>query len=75
MKVNGNDRIFENGYDGSFSLKSNIPIRLEIASRVIIMVNNSGFNLIQLSKHALLIADTLIDEHNKSCGEKNANQD
>lgn len=69
MKVNGNDRTTESSAEFGY-FYSNIPIRLEIASRV--MVNTFDKSLYDRSnaKIALKLADMLIEEHNKSCEEK-----
>ena len=66
MKVNGNDRMFS--LCGHGNVRSNIPIRLEIASRVLPSITEIPAD--QAIKLALKIADALIAEHNKSCEEK-----
>lgn len=62
-------------YDGFYTVEENnrgIPIRLEIASRLLVaMVSASSISSERACTEALKLADQLIDAHNKSCeGEK-----
>ena len=73
MKVNGNDPVFIPAVSGNGDLaatESNIPIRLEIASRILLnWARLSDFE----ERHpkilaALEYADDLIEAHNETCG-------
>jgi len=81
VKVNGNDPIFVPAVSGDGDLaatESNIPIRLEIASRI--MAGNFGWYVERVKKllstvtygdiaaDVLIVTDALIKAHNETCG-------
>lgn len=49
--------------------KSNIPIRLEIASRILVLMAD-GWGPDDAAKKSLVYADALISEHNKTQGDE-----
>jgi hypothetical protein len=66
MKVDKNRILFSG--DSSWS---NIPLRLEIAARLLAGAVNSDFGVSQGDiREALQAADLLIEEHNKTCDKK-----
>lgn len=59
-------------------IEGGVPLRLEIASRIIPMMARVQFNQYSqrfefdraAARDALVMADALIEEHNNTCGEK-----
>lgn len=76
MKVNGNEQTFTFDHEIGAISGSNIPIRLEIASRILVGViaandhTNVDWHTEEIVdkqiKNALRYADALIAEHNKT---------
>jgi len=85
MKVNGNDPIFETDPEGhrvgsyTPTTQSNIPIRLEIASRILgdiyierrASLDAGVIDMDDISEVAIRRADSLIEAHNRTCKGEN----
>ena len=64
QKVDGNAPMYESKSVGDISMTTSIPIRLEIASRILVVVSNPLSP--KLAQQALNQADLLIKLHNES---------
>ena len=72
MKVDKNAPIFKHIPEIAGSQYSNLPIRLEIASRILAGMWARPVDQICLyPEKALAAADALIEAHNKTCEDKN----